>query len=86
MIRILVFIKMNTDWKALDDFYIISAGVFRRKKTEERPRGPSHLFDYSFVVFAEGVDVNGHRLARPHQPKLSFFEICSDPDVISRHY
>jgi hypothetical protein len=85
MLRVLIFIKMNANRKTLDYLYVITAGVLRRKKTEERSCSPSHFFDRALVIFAERINVNSHRLTRSHQAKLSLFVIRSDPNVVNRH-
>ena len=84
MLRILATVNVNADWKTLHDFYVVAAGVFRRKKAEERPGRTCHVFNCAAIVAAEAVDVDGDGLAGVHAAELCFLEVRGDPDIANR--
>src|SRR5580692_7883426 len=81
---ILIFSRFedNFDRNALDDFYIIAGGIFRRKQAEERPGGAGNAVHVSLESPAARIDVNIGFLPDFHVPQFRLFEIGGDPDIV----
>src|SRR6202008_3632351 len=69
----------------LDNFDIISRGVFRRQKAEHRAGGASDGIDVAGKGFAVGVGLDVSLLSGLHVAQRGLFEIGSDPNALERH-
>jgi hypothetical protein len=85
VLRVLIRIDSDSYGKSLHYFDIVAAGVLGRKQAEQRPSGSWKIFDRSFIVAIESIDVNAHGLTGSHMLQLSLLEVRRDPDVVERH-
>src|SRR5260370_39023707 len=65
----------------LHDLYVVAGRVFRRKQVVKRSRA-RHVFDVSFEIAPERIDMNRDRLTRTHPGELGFLEICGYPELV----
>src|SRR5579864_2235333 len=75
-------IENDLDRDALHYFHVIPRSIFWRQQAEARAAGSGNALDLSVVGSAVGIDVDGDALADFHLPKLRFFEVCRDPNII----
>src|SRR6185312_1449647 len=85
MLWVLSLIETNANRETLDNLYVISAGVLRRKQTEQRSRGSRKILDGASIVAIVRVDVYTNRLPYPHPLHLSLFKVGGYPDIVQRH-
>src|SRR5260370_20083568 len=82
VVAVLFRLQNNLHRNPLDDLDVVAGGIFGRKRTEERARGPGDALYVTRVSPAARIHVNIRPLPGLHALELSLFEVGSDPHFV----
>src|SRR5271156_6498479 len=85
VIAVLSFIENDFHGDALDNFHVISGGIFRWQQAGARAAGAGDAVHVTLIRAAVGVHFNFGGLIGAHVFQLGFFVVGGDPNFVERN-